>query len=502
MIMGKPADENISSFKLKLPTPELERALKIKETLEKRSSLKTLLLLLVLTGTSMVIGDGILTPAMSVMSAVSGLQGEISWFGTNAVVVVSIIILVGLFSIQQFGTGKVGFLFAPVLGLWFFSLGSIGIYNLVKHDISVIRALNPAYIYFFFKKNSGAAWSALGGCVLCITDMLLGPGDIFPGAEAMFADLGHFCVESIQIAFTCVVFPCLLLAYMGQASYLMKYPDSASRIFYDSIPESLFWPVFVIATLAAMIASQAMISATFSCVKQAMSLGCFPRLKIVHTSRKLMGQIYIPVINYFLMIMCIVVVSIFRRTTDIANAYGIAEVGVMIVSTTLVTLVMLLIWKTNLFLALCFPLVFGSVELVYLSAVLSKIKEGGWLPLVFATFFLCVMYTWNYGSVLKYQSEVREKISMDFMLELGSTLGTVRVPGIGLLYNELVQGIPSIFGQFLLSLPAIHSTIVFVCIKYVPVPLKRKGFFSVEFVRRTTIYSNVLPDTVTKMSGR
>eukprot|EP00258_Populus_trichocarpa_P050318 XP_024466337.1 putative potassium transporter 12 isoform X2 [Populus trichocarpa] len=456
----QPADENISSYRLKLPTPELERALNIKETLEKRSSLKTVLLLLVLTGTSMVIGDGILTPAMSVMSAVSGLQGEISDFGTSAVVVVSIIILLGIFSIQRFGTGKVGFMFAPVLALWFFSLGAIGIYNLVKHDISVLKALNPAYIYFFFKKNSSAAWSALGGCVLCIT-----------GAEAMFADLGHFSVQSIQIAFTCVVFPCLLLAYMGQASYLMKYPDSASRIFYDSVPGSLFWPVFVIATLAAMIASQAMISATFSCVKQAMALGCFPRLKIVHTSRKLMGQIYIPIINYFLMIMCIIVVSIFRRTTDIANAYGIAEVGVMIVSTTLVTLVMLLIWRTNLFLALCFPLVFGSIELIYLSAVLSKILEGGWLPLAFATFFLCVMYTWNYGSVLKYQSEVREKISMDFMLELGSTLGTVRVPGIGLLYNELVQGVPSIFGQFLLSLPAIHSTIVFVCIKYVPVPV-------------------------------
>ncbi|XP_061975033.1 putative potassium transporter 12 isoform X3 [Populus nigra] len=394
------------------------------------------------------------------MSAVSGLQGEISGFGTSAVVVVSIIILLGIFNIQRFGTGKVGFMFAPVLALWFFSLGAIGIYNLVKHDISVLKALNPAYIYFFFKKNSSAAWSALGGCVLCIT-----------GAEAMFADLGHFSVQSIQIAFTCVVFPCLLLAYMGQASYLMKYPDSASRIFYDSVPGSLFWPVFVIATLAAMIASQAMISATFSCVKQAMALGCFPRLKIVHTSRKLMGQIYIPVINYFLMIMCIIVVSIFQRTTDIANAYGIAEVGVMIVSTTLVTLVMLLIWRTNLFLALCFPLVFGSIELIYLSAVLSKILEGGWLPLAFATFFLCVMYTWNYGSVLKYQSEVREKISMDFMLELGSTLGTVRVPGIGLLYNELVQGVPSIFGQFLLSLPAIHSTIVFVCIKYVPVPV-------------------------------
>lgn len=143
----------------------------------------------------------------------------------------------------------------------------------------------------------------------------------------------------------------------------------------------------------------------------------------------------------------------------------------MIVTTTLVTLVMLLIWQTNLILALCFPLVFGTVELIYLSAVLSKILEGGWLPLAFASIFLCVMYTWNYGSVLKYQSEVREKISMDFLIELGSSLGTVRVPGMGLMYNELVQGIPSVFGQFLLDLPAIHSTLVFVCIKYVPVPV-------------------------------
>ncbi|KAG8366173.1 hypothetical protein BUALT_Bualt17G0049100 [Buddleja alternifolia] len=456
----QPADEHISSFKLKLPTPELERALNIKEVLEHKSYLKKLLLLLVLMGTSMIIGDGILTPAISVMSAVSGLQGRIPGFGTDALVVTSIIILIGLFSIQSFGTSKVGFTFAPALALWFFSLGFIGIYNLLKYDITVVRAINPAYIYLFFKKNSTKGWSALGGCVLCIT-----------GAEAMFADLGHFSVPSIQIAFTSVVFPCLLLAYMGQAAYLIKHPDSANRIFYESVPDGLFWPVFVIATIAAIIASQAMISASFSCVKQSMALGCFPRLKIIHTSRKLMGQIYIPVLNYFLMVMCIIVVAVFRSTTQIANAYGIAEVGVMIVSTTLVTLVMLLIWQTNLFLALFFPVIFGTIELIYLSAVLSKILEGGWVPLVFASFFLCTMYTWNYGSVLKYHSEVRGKISMDLMLELGSTLGTVRVPGIGLLYNELVQGIPSVLGQFLLDLPAIHSTIVFVCIKYVPIPV-------------------------------
>ncbi|KAK6931079.1 Potassium transporter [Dillenia turbinata] len=432
----QPVDEQISSFRLKLPTPELERALNIKEKLETKSSLKIFLLLLVMVGTSLIIGDGILTPAMSVMSAVSGLQGEIHGFGRT------------LFSIQRFGTSKVSFMFAPVLSLWFFCLGSIGIYNVVKYDISVLKAFNPAYIYYFFSKNSSDAWSSLGGCVLCIT-----------GAEAMFADLGHFTVRSIQIAFTCMVFPCLLLAYMGQAAYLIQHPVG------------FFWPVFIIATLAAVIASQAMISATFSCIKQAMALGCFPRLKIVHTSRKLMGQIYIPVINWFLMIMCIIIVASFQGTTDIANAYGIAEVGVMMVSTTLVTLVMLLIWQTNLFFVLCFPLIFGSVELIYFSAVLTKIMEGAWLPLAFAAFFLSIMYIWNYGSVLKYQSEVREKISMDFMLELGSSLGTLRVPGIGLLYNELVQGVPSILGQFLLDLPAIHSTIVLVCIKYVPVPV-------------------------------
>ncbi|CAN6195770.1 unnamed protein product [Urochloa humidicola] len=452
-------DEDISSFRLKLPTPELERAMFVKDCLEKKPLFKNILLFLVLMGTSMVIGDGILTPSMSVMSAVSGLQGQVPGFDTDAVVIVSIIVLLLLFSVQRFGTGKVGFMFAPILGLWFLNLGSIGIYNIVKYDISVVRAFNPVYIYLFFKTNGLKAWSSLGGCVLCIT-----------GAEAMFADLGHFSVKSIQVAFTAVVFPCLLIAYMGQAAFLMKNPLAVERIFYDSVPGVLFWPVFVIATLAAMIASQAMISATFSCIKQAMALGCFPRIKIIHTSKKIMGQIYIPVMNWFLMVMCIIIVAAFRSTNDIANAYGIAEVGVMMVSTVLVTLVMLLIWQTNLVIVLCFPILFGAVEFLYLTAVLSKIQEGGWLPLAFSSLFLCIMYTWNYGSVLKYQSEMRGKISLDFILDLGATLGTVRVPGIGLVYNELVQGIPSIFGQLLVTLPAMHSTIVFVCIKYVPVP--------------------------------
>ncbi|KAH9609969.1 hypothetical protein KSS87_019435 [Heliosperma pusillum] len=416
----QPADERISSYRLKLPTPELERALNIKEVLERKSSLKTILLFVVLTGTSLIIGDGILTPAMSVMSAVSGLQGEINGFGSDAVVIVSMIILVGLFSIQSFGTSKVGFSFAPVLALWFVCLASIGVYNMCRHGIFVVKALNPAYIYLFFIKNGKQAWSALGGCVLCIT-----------GAEAMFADLGHFSVRSIQIAFTSVVFPCLLLAYMGQGAYLIKYPTSADRIFYNCVPGHDLCYIFG----HKAINGTRMFPKTEDCshIKEAHGPNLHPCNQLVPD--------------------------------------GIAEVGVMLVSTALVTLVMLLIWQTNIFLALLFPIVFGTIELIYLSAVLSKVLEGGWLPLAFAAFLLVVMYTWNYGSVLKYRSEVRNKLSLDVMEDLGSTLGTVRVPGIGLMYNELVQGVPSILGQFLLSLPAIHSTIIFVCIKYVPVPI-------------------------------
>jgi KUP system potassium uptake protein len=188
-------DEDISSFRLKLPTPELERAMFVKDCLEKKPLFKNILLFLVLMGTSMVIGDGILTPSMSVMSAVSGLQGQVPGFDTDAVVMVSIIVLLLLFSVQRFGTGKVGFMFAPILGLWFINLSSIGIYNIVKYDISVVRAFNPAYIYLFFQTNGMKAWSALGGCVLCIT-----------GAEAMFADLGHFSVKSIQVTPSLSVF--------------------------------------------------------------------------------------------------------------------------------------------------------------------------------------------------------------------------------------------------------------------------------------------------------
>ncbi|KAJ9686977.1 hypothetical protein PVL29_015717 [Vitis rotundifolia] len=353
-----PSDARISSFRLKVPSPELERSLKIKERLETSLTLKKLLLMLVLAGTAMVIADGVVTPAMS-----------------DEVVMIAVAFLIILFSVQKFGTSKVGLAVGPALFIWFCSLGGIGIYNLVKYDSRVLTAFNPVHIYYFFKRNSTKAWYALGGCLLCAT-----------GSEAMFADLCYFPVRSVQLTFVFLVLPCLLLGYLGQAAYLMENHDQYGQLFFYSIP-------------------------------------------------------------------------------------SIAEIGVMMMTTILVTIVMLLIWQINIIIVLSFLVVFLGVELTFFSSVLSSVGDGSWIILVFAIVMFFIMYIWNYGSKLKYETEVKQKLSMDLMRELGCNLGTIRAPGIGLLYNELVKGIPAIFGHFLTTLPAIHSMIIFVCIKYVPVPV-------------------------------
>ncbi|XP_062077124.1 potassium transporter 7-like [Humulus lupulus] len=455
-----PSDTRISSFRLKVPSPELERSLKIKERLEASLTLKKLLLTLVLAGTSMVIADGVVTPAMSVVSAVGGLKVGVDAINHEQVVMISVAFIIVLFSVQKYGTSKVGLAVGPALFIWFCSLAGIGIYNLVKYDSSVLRAFNPVHIYYFFKRDSTKAWYSLGGCLLCAT-----------GSEAMFADLCYFSVRSVQLTFVFLVLPCLLLGYLGQAAYLMANQTGADQVFFHSIPDGAFWAVFFIANIAALIASRAMTTATFSCIKQSMALGCFPRLKIVHTSRKFMGQIYIPVINWFLLVVCLISVYSISNIDEIGNAYGIAELGVMMMTTILVTIVMLLIWQINIIIVLSFIIFFLGLELVFFSSVLWSVGDGSWIILVFAVIMFLIMSIWNYGSKLKYETEVKQKLSMDLMRQLGSNLGTMRAPGIGLLYNELVKGIPAIFGHFLTTLPAIHSMVIFVCIKYVPVPV-------------------------------
>ncbi|KAL6287999.1 hypothetical protein ACE6H2_012389 [Prunus campanulata] len=435
----------------------------LKSTLEKHRLLQKVLLILALIGTCMVIGDGVLTPAISVFSAVSGLELSMSKEQHRYVEVpVACVILIFLFALQHYGTHRVGFLFAPVVITWLLCISSIGVYNIFRWNPQVYQALSPYYMYKFLKKTQKGGWMSLGGILLCMT-----------GSEAMFADLGHFSQLSIKIAFTFVVYPSLILAYMGQAAYLSEHHviQSDYRIgFYESVPEKIRWPVLAIAILAAVVGSQAIITGTFSIIKQCSSLGCFPRVKIIHTSSKIHGQIYIPEINWTLMLLCLAVTIGFRDTKSMGNASGLAVITVMLVTTCLMSLVIVLCWHKSIFLAICFILFFGSIEALYFSASLIKFREGAWVPIALSFIFLVVMYVWHYGTFKKYEFDVQNKVSINWLLSLGPTLGIVRVRGIGLIHTELVSGIPAIFSHFVTNLPAFHQVVVFLCIKSVPVP--------------------------------
>ncbi|XP_052184585.1 potassium transporter 5 [Diospyros lotus] len=456
----QPEDQQLSHYSLDIPSKQLKRAHKIKHKLETSKTSQVMLFLVTILGTSMVIGDGVLTPSISVLSAVSGIKA----LSQNAIVGISVVILVILFSVQRFGTDKVGYSFAPIVLLWFTFIGGIGLYNLFKYDVGVLRAFNPKYMIDYFKRDGKKAWISLGGVVLCIT-----------GTEAMFADLGHFNIRAVQISFSGIVFPALLCAYSGQAAYLVKHPTHVGNTFYDSIPDPLYWPTFVVAVAAAIIASQAMISGAFAIISQSLSLGCFPPVKVVHTSAKYEGQVYIPDVNYILMIACVLVTVGFKSTEKIGHAYGIAVVAVMTITTCMVTLIMLVIWKTSIWWIACFFLVFMSIESLYLSSVLYKFIQGGYLPLAFSAVLMGVMGAWHYVHKERYMFELRNKVSGEFIKDLAVNPNINRVPGIGLLYSELVQGIPPIFRHFIENIPSIHSVVVIISIKAIPISKVEMG---------------------------
>ncbi|KAH0919867.1 hypothetical protein HID58_027527 [Brassica napus] len=386
------ADEQLTEYKTESPLemgPRSGFAARLKSTLEKRRVLQKVLLVLALIGTCMVIGDGVLTPAISVFSAVSGVELSTAKEHHKYIEVpAACVILIGLFALQHYGTHRVGFLFAP-------------------------------------------------------------------------------------IAFTSLVYPSLILAYMGQAAYLSQHHviDTSYNIgFYVSVPEKLRWPVLVIAILAAVVGSQAIITGTFSIIKQCSALGCFPKVKIVHTSSKIHGQIYIPEINWLLMVLCLAVTIGFRDTKRLGNASGLAVITVMLVTTCLMSLVIVLCWHKNILFAIAFVVFFGTIESLYFTASLIKFLEGAWVPVALSLCFLAAMCTWHYGTLKRYEFDVQNKVSVNWLLSLGQTLGIKRVRGVGLIHTELVSGVPAIFSHFVTNLPAFHQVLVFLCVKSVPVP--------------------------------
>ncbi|PIA64662.1 hypothetical protein AQUCO_00100253v1 [Aquilegia coerulea] len=425
---------------------------------ENSSRAQSVFIYIVLLGTCMVIGDGALTPAISVVSAVQGIQSRSDKITQNHVVIISVVILLMLFFFQRFGTTKVSFVFSPIMLLWFASTASIGIYNTIKYYPSIFKFISPHYIYYYFKRNGKEGWKQLGAVAMCIT-----------GAEAMFADLGHFDKRSIQVAFSFLVYPALIITYGGEGAFLIKNPDKISTAFYSSVPSPVFWPMFVIAILAAIVASQSLISASFSIIKQSLALGCFPRVNILHTSNKREGQVYSPEVNYILMTMCVLIVVGFKGGAEIGNAYGVAVIWVMLITTCLMIMVMLVIWKTNLLLIALFFIVFLIIEASYMTSLLLKVPQGGWVPFAIAVFFLIIMLSWTYGRSKKKEYEAERKMKEEDLTELVSRNVHIRVPGICLFCTDLLNGIPPIIRHYVQHVGSLHDVLIVVTVRTLPI---------------------------------
>ncbi|KAE8667268.1 putative potassium transporter 4 [Hibiscus syriacus] len=432
---------------------------KVSKVFERSMVARRALLFIAMLGTCMLIGDGILTPAISVLSAMDGLRAPFPSVSKSLVEALSAVVLFVLFLLQKFGTSRVSFLFSPIMGAWTLSTPLVGIYSIIHHYPGIFKALSPHYIFHFFRRNGKEGWLMLGGTILCIT-----------GSEALFADLGHFNRSSIQIAFLFTIYPSLILTYAGQTAYLIRNPDDHIDGFYKFIPKTIYWPIFIIATSAAVVASQSLISATFSVIKQSVVLDYFPRVKVVHTSSNKEGEVYSPEVNYILMILCVAVILVFGDGQEIGNAFGVVVSLVMLITTILLTLVMIIIWRTPLLLVAMYFVVFFTMEGVYVSAVLTKIPEGGWIPFAISIILAFIMFGWYYGRQRKVEYELTHKIDLGRLGVLLSDPSVQRVPGLCFFYSNIQNGLTPILGHYIKNTRSLHKVTIFTTLRYLLVP--------------------------------
>ncbi|MFB0872095.1 MULTISPECIES: potassium transporter Kup [unclassified Sphingobium] len=378
--------------------------------------------------TALFYGDAIITPAISVLSAVEGLATVEASFA-DLVLPIAIAILIGLFLIQKHGTDRVGILFGPVMAVYFVTLAVLGILNLLRHP-EIIGIVNPLWAIHFFALDPKLAFLALGSVVLAVT-----------GAEALYADMGHFGRKAISIAWLYAAFPCLLLNYMGQGALLLDDPAAAQNPFFLLAPEWARLPVVILATLATIIASQAVISGAFSVTRQAVQLGFLPRLRILHTSASAAGQIYVPLINWMLLILVIMLVIGFGTSSDLAAAYGIAVTGTMVITACMLGVLTFKVWRWHPLLAGGVTGLFLIIDGAYFLSNATKIPDGGWFPLLVALIVFVLLTTWSTGRKL-----MRRYLSvgaMDLDLFIRSTSQSIkRVPGTAIFLSSSTDGVP------------------------------------------------------------
>jgi KUP system potassium uptake protein len=366
--------------------------------------LKSAIGLFALLGLALFYGDGMLTPAISVLSAMEGL-GVASPGLKPLIMPISLAILIGLFSLQSHGTGKIGRLFGPIMVVWFAVIAVLGILSIVRAP-QVLHAFNPAYGFSLFASEPWTAFVALGSVVLAVT-----------GCEAIYADMGHFGRRAVQRAWLFVALPCLTLNYFGQAAALLNNPERASEAFYAIAPSWAHYPLVALAAIATVIASQAVISGVFSITRQAVQLGQLPRMEVRHTSATESGQIYVPRVNALLCAGVVLIVLIFRTSGALATAYGIAVTGVMAISTFLVGLVAVRQWRWEPAVALVVFRILAVVDLAFLASNALKIGEGGWLPLGMAAGVFVVMDTWRVGRRAHLERIRAGSMPLDLFLE-------------------------------------------------------------------------------------
>ena len=424
---------------------------------EEGSRRRNVIIMLGLFGAALFYGDGVVTPAISVLSAVEGLEVITPAFKPY-VIPIALVVLVGLFVIQRHGTDKVGKLFGPVMIVWFAVLALLGISNIIAEP-GVMRALNPAWATGFLADHPRLGFFSLGAVVLCLT-----------GAEALYADMGHFGRRPIQLAWFCIVLPALLLNYFGQGALLLSNPAAVENPFYLLAPSWALYPLVVLSTAATVIASQAVISGAFSITQQAIQLGYSPRLDVQHTSESEIGQIYIPGINWLLLASVIALVLGFGSSSNLAAAYGIAVTGTMLITNLLVFVVARNQWGWKLWQAFFCVLPFVLIDFAFFSANSIKLMDGGWFPLVFGLGVFAVLSTWKRGREVLHEKLGQDSIELAPFIESLALGGATRVPGTGVFLTGRPQGVPRAMLHSLKHYKVLHERMVIVTVRVFDVP--------------------------------
>jgi len=410
-----------------------------------------------LFGATLLYGDGMITPAISVLSAVEGLELATPLFHPF-IVPISILVLTGLFWVQRYGTGKVGAVFGPITLVWFAVLGSLGTYWVLQHP-KVFAAFNPLLAVDFFVKNGVHGFRVLGSVLLVVT-----------GAEALYADMGHFGRRPIRIAWIAIAGPCLTMCYFGQGALLLEHPEAIKNPFFNMAPSWALYPLVVLATAATVIASQAIISGVFSLTRQALQLGYQPRVEILHSSAHEIGQVYVPVVNWMLFVATIALVLGFRSSSALAGAYGIAVALTMVVTTILTGVCARRRWGWSKPAAIALTSAFLMIDLAFFGAASTKIAEGGWVPLAVAIVIYAVMVTWRRGADLMDEYATAARLPVEYFLADLDAHPLTRVPGTAVVMDARGAGVPRTLLHNIKHNKILHQQVVLLTLRTADVP--------------------------------